>query len=66
MVAHQMRHWSHDPDFNGVRGAEAPARLPEPERGDWRKLWQEVEALRQRAARPPDNRPQSRDGEKKT
>jgi tetratricopeptide (TPR) repeat protein/tRNA A-37 threonylcarbamoyl transferase component Bud32 len=49
-IAQQMRHWLHDADFAGVRGAVALARLPEAERADWRQLWQEVEALRQRAA----------------
>jgi tetratricopeptide (TPR) repeat protein len=53
-AAKQLAHWLEDTDFAGVRGEESLARLPEAERGDWRKLWQEVEALRQRAARPPD------------
>jgi WD40 repeat protein/serine/threonine protein kinase len=48
-----LHHWLEDPDFAGVRGAEAVARLPETDRADWEKLWQEVEALRQRAAGPP-------------
>jgi tetratricopeptide (TPR) repeat protein len=53
-VVQQLAHWLEDTDFNGVRGADALARLPEAERHDWEKLWQEVEALRQRAARPPE------------
>jgi serine/threonine protein kinase/Flp pilus assembly protein TadD len=53
-IAQQLAHWLEDTDFNGVRGEQALAKLPEAERGDWQKLWQEVEALRQRAARPPD------------
>jgi serine/threonine protein kinase len=37
----------------GVRSPEALAKLPEAERKDWHKLWQEVEVLRQRAAQAP-------------
>jgi hypothetical protein len=48
-----MQHWLGDADFNGVRGAEALMRLPEDERGDWQKLWDEVDALRKRAAARP-------------
>jgi tetratricopeptide (TPR) repeat protein len=49
LVSQQMRHWLGDPDFNGVRGAEALAKLPQAERGGWQHLWDEVAALRQRA-----------------
>jgi hypothetical protein len=31
-----------EPDFASVRGPEALARLPETERPDWQKLWQDV------------------------
>src|SRR5438132_2736256 len=48
-VLKQMQHWQKDPDFAGVRGAEALGRLPEAERQEWQKLWAEVEGLRQRA-----------------
>jgi tetratricopeptide (TPR) repeat protein len=54
VVAEQMGQWQWDPDLAGVRGEQALAGLPEAERAEWRKLWREVEALRQRAARPPD------------
>jgi hypothetical protein len=37
-----------------VRGEQALDKLPPAERSDWQQLWKEVEALRQRAARPPD------------
>jgi hypothetical protein len=47
-----MQHWQWDTDFAGVRG-KALDKLPEPERKEWQTLWQEVEALRQRAAGPP-------------
>jgi hypothetical protein len=52
-VGQQTQHWLHDPDFNGVRGLDALPRLPEAERRDWQKLWEDVEALRQRAAGSP-------------
>jgi tetratricopeptide (TPR) repeat protein len=52
-VAKKMQHWLQDDDFAGVRGAEALARLPQGERSEWEKLWQEIEALRQRAAQRP-------------
>jgi hypothetical protein len=35
-----------------VRGPEALAKLPQAERKGWQKLWEEVEALRQRAVKP--------------
>jgi Flp pilus assembly protein TadD len=52
-IAPQMRHWLQDTDFAGVRGSDTLAKLPEAERQEWQKLWQEVEALRQRAAQQP-------------
>jgi Flp pilus assembly protein TadD/serine/threonine protein kinase len=52
-AAQQLAHWLEDTDFAGVRGDQALAKLPEVERADWQKLWQEVDALRQRAATPP-------------
>src|SRR5579883_1397493 len=53
MIAQRMQHWLHDTDFAGVRGDKALAKLPEAERKQWQKLWQEVEALRKQAAQPP-------------
>jgi serine/threonine-protein kinase len=44
-----MAHWLADTDFNGVRGAAALAKLPEAERDDWQRLWEEVAALHKRA-----------------
>ena len=52
-VIQKLAHWLEGTDFNGVRGEKALAGLPEAERADWQKLWQEVEALRQWAAGPP-------------
>src|SRR5262249_39652791 len=40
-------------DFACRRGAGL-ANLPEGERRDWQRLWQEVEAVRQHAAGPPN------------
>jgi hypothetical protein len=39
-----MRRWLADPDFAGVRGPEALARLPEAERPAWQQLWADVAA----------------------
>ena len=51
-VADDLRQWLGNFPFAGVRGPDALARLPEPERQAWRQLWEEIEALRQRAAEP--------------
>ncbi len=55
VIRERMQHWLEDTDFAGVRGPAALAKLPEAERPDWQKLWQEVEALRQRAAAPSNS-----------
>src|SRR5262249_14300942 len=52
VVIEKMRHWLEDPDFASVRGPEALGKLPEGERTEWRRLWEDVEALRQQAAAP--------------
>ena len=49
----QIKHWLADPDFAGVHGPGGLGRLPEAERRDWQRLWQEVEDLQQRAAGLP-------------
>jgi serine/threonine-protein kinase len=49
VVAGQMQHWLNDPDFAGVRGEQALARLPQDERQAWSTLWAEVEQLRLKA-----------------
>jgi hypothetical protein len=48
-VVEQMQTWLVDPDFAGVRGPEALARLPEPERQAWQRLWADVAATLARA-----------------
>ncbi len=45
----QLRHWQQDPDFAGVRGPEALARLPAGERLAWQKLWADVAEVLARA-----------------
>ncbi len=40
-----LTHWREDDDLAGVRDADALAKLPDAERQEWQKLWQEVEAL---------------------
>jgi hypothetical protein len=44
-----MQRWQHDPDFDGVRGPEALAKLPETEREQWQRFWAEVQSLHRRA-----------------
>jgi hypothetical protein len=48
-VRKQLRHWLHDADFAGVRGAEALAGLPEAERQLWQQLWADVATTLARA-----------------
>jgi serine/threonine protein kinase len=49
LVRQRMQHWQQVQDFEGVRGPDALAKLPEAERGLWQELWAEVEELRTRA-----------------
>jgi hypothetical protein len=44
-----MQHRLQNPDFAALRG-QALAKLPEAERQDRQNLWDDVEALRKRAA----------------
>jgi tetratricopeptide (TPR) repeat protein len=48
VIAQRMQRWLQDNAFAGVRDVDALAKLPEVERQQWQKLWEEVEALRQR------------------
>jgi hypothetical protein len=50
-VANDMQDWLADPDFAGVRGPEALARLSEPERQAWQMLWAKVADTLARAER---------------
>jgi serine/threonine protein kinase/Flp pilus assembly protein TadD len=38
----RLEHWLADPAFNGMRGPDALAKLPETEREGWRHLWADV------------------------
>jgi hypothetical protein len=40
-----LRHWQQDPDLAGVRDAAELEKLPEAERAEWKKLWEDVAAL---------------------
>jgi tetratricopeptide (TPR) repeat protein len=48
-VRQRLTLWQQDSDFASVRDRAALARLPEGERADWEKLWQDVRALQERA-----------------
>jgi serine/threonine-protein kinase len=50
-VRQRMEHWQQDPDLASVRDEAALARLPDDERADWRRLWDDVEALRKQVSR---------------
>jgi tetratricopeptide (TPR) repeat protein/serine/threonine protein kinase len=52
-VVQQMAHWLRDTDLVGVRDPEALTLLPEAERAQWNKLWQDVQALLERAQASP-------------
>ncbi len=43
IVRQKLQHWLKDDDFNGVRGPDALARLPQAEREAWQQLWADVE-----------------------
>jgi Tfp pilus assembly protein PilF len=47
-----LPHWQQDADLAGVRDADALAKLPEAEQGEWKKLWEDVAAVL-KAAEPP-------------
>ena len=48
-VTNSLQHLLVDPDFAGVRGPEALAKLPEAERQPWQQLWGDVAATLARA-----------------
>jgi tetratricopeptide (TPR) repeat protein len=48
----RLQEWLEDKDFSGIRG-ESLANFPEAERQEWQQLWADVDALKQRAAKPP-------------
>jgi Tfp pilus assembly protein PilF len=50
-VRRKMEQWQRDPDLAAVRDSDELSELPAEERTAWRKLWDEVEAVSQRAER---------------
>jgi serine/threonine protein kinase/tetratricopeptide (TPR) repeat protein len=46
---HMLQDWPKDPDLDSLRGDEIE-KLPEAERESWRKLWNQVEELKHKAA----------------
>jgi len=44
-VAGRIQNWLHDPDFRGLRGADALSKLPDGERQAWRQFWDDVQRL---------------------
>jgi tetratricopeptide (TPR) repeat protein len=50
-VQKTLQHWQEDADLAGVREPATLDKLPEAERGDWKKLWADVEALRKKAGK---------------
>jgi len=47
----QLQDWQRDVDLAGVRAPAALAQLPEAERPQWQRFWEEVAALQKRAAK---------------
>jgi hypothetical protein len=58
-VQKTLHHWQTDADLANVRRKAALAKLPEPEREAWAKLWVDVDGLINKAARA---RPQPKQG----
>jgi tetratricopeptide (TPR) repeat protein/serine/threonine protein kinase len=48
-IAVQVQQWLTSPALAGARDPSSLAKLPEAERGDWQRLWDEVSALLQQA-----------------
>jgi serine/threonine-protein kinase len=48
-AARMLQRWLADPNFAGLRGCEALARLPEADRQHWQRLWNDVSAVLNRA-----------------
>jgi tetratricopeptide (TPR) repeat protein len=50
-VVKTLGHWEEDPELAGVRDPAALAKLPEAERAEWKKLWDDVGATLRKAAK---------------
>ena len=55
-----LQHWKSDRDLAGVRDEPELAKLPEPERKDWRALWSEVAELLNNAEKLSDGEEEAR------
>jgi serine/threonine-protein kinase len=51
-IRKQLQYWQQDTDLAGVRDAAALARLDASEQEQWRRLWQDVDGLLQKLAKP--------------
>jgi len=56
LVQERMHHWQQDSDFASVRDTASLGKLPEGERAEWRRFWQDVDALGRRAEATPARR----------
>jgi tetratricopeptide (TPR) repeat protein/tRNA A-37 threonylcarbamoyl transferase component Bud32 len=52
-----LGNWQKDANLAGLRDAAALEKLPQAERGEWEKLWSEVEALRKKAGEEGKKQP---------
>jgi len=52
LVKKTLQHWTADGDLASVRDEDELAKLPEPERNDWRALWSEVAVLFKQSEKP--------------
>jgi hypothetical protein len=51
-VQQTLKHWQTDADLACLRDKDALEKLPEAERDEWRKLWDDVAAVLKRASEP--------------
>jgi tetratricopeptide (TPR) repeat protein/tRNA A-37 threonylcarbamoyl transferase component Bud32 len=51
-VQQKMKHWQGDADLVGVREKDALEKLPEAERDDWRKFWDDVASVLKKVEEP--------------
>jgi tetratricopeptide (TPR) repeat protein len=64
-VRNTLWRWLRDPDFNGMRGPAALAKLPEAERERWRQLWADAAATlakAQKEGKPAEKRTSPQQG----
>jgi tetratricopeptide (TPR) repeat protein len=61
-----LKHWQKDPDLAGVRDQEALAKLPEAERKEWARLWDEVADLLKKAGPKKEDKAEKKADQKKS